>query len=241
MNQTYMRSKELAELAGVTKRALRHYHQVGLLSEPMRDQNGYRKYYATDLVRVLRIKQLASGGMKLSDIKQLLNKEIDEFEFVSQLEENLAAQIEHLQSQLAIVKEIRRTFRIVASYADTANPTATQLFDQSLFALIMGSGAVNHEHVNDVLESAVDAVGPDGVRSFFQRFETLEGRDEIADIEVEGLARELATIAKKIEQNLNFDTSQIDQNIAAQITDLELENLNLIQQRVWNRFKELIS
>jgi DNA-binding transcriptional MerR regulator len=32
----------LAAYAGVTVRALRHYHQIGLLPEPERDHSGYR-------------------------------------------------------------------------------------------------------------------------------------------------------------------------------------------------------
>ncbi|WP_084195160.1 MerR family DNA-binding transcriptional regulator [Streptosporangium amethystogenes] len=37
-----MNSSELGSLAGVTVRALRHYHQVGVLDEPPRGPNGYR-------------------------------------------------------------------------------------------------------------------------------------------------------------------------------------------------------
>ncbi|MEW1841154.1 MerR family transcriptional regulator [Nonomuraea angiospora] len=39
-----MHSGELARLAGVTVRALRQYHQVGVLAEPERGGNGYPKY-----------------------------------------------------------------------------------------------------------------------------------------------------------------------------------------------------
>ncbi|EED6225780.1 MerR family DNA-binding transcriptional regulator, partial [Salmonella enterica subsp. enterica serovar Haifa] len=49
-----MHSNELARLAGVTVRALRHYHQVGILAEPERRSNGYREYDVHDLIRVLR-------------------------------------------------------------------------------------------------------------------------------------------------------------------------------------------
>ena len=35
-----MLSSELAELAGVTVRTLRHYHQIGLLPEPPRTAGG---------------------------------------------------------------------------------------------------------------------------------------------------------------------------------------------------------
>ncbi|WP_270479843.1 MerR family DNA-binding transcriptional regulator [Collinsella tanakaei] len=51
-----MKSNELAKLAGVTVRTLRHYHAIGLLDEPPRQANGYRDYRPEDLLRVLRIR-----------------------------------------------------------------------------------------------------------------------------------------------------------------------------------------
>ena len=51
-----VKSNELAKLAGVTVRTLRHYHAIGLLDEPPRQANGYRDYRPEDLLRVLRIR-----------------------------------------------------------------------------------------------------------------------------------------------------------------------------------------
>ncbi len=69
-----MRSNEVAKLAGVTVRTLRHYHQLGLLAEPERSENGYRDYAATDVARVLRIKRLASLGFPLARIGAILDE-----------------------------------------------------------------------------------------------------------------------------------------------------------------------
>lgn len=68
-----LRSGELAKLAGVTVRTLRHYRTIGLLPDPPRDENGYCSYGIEDLVRVLRIKRLASLGFSLDDIKGMLD------------------------------------------------------------------------------------------------------------------------------------------------------------------------
>jgi DNA-binding transcriptional MerR regulator len=45
---------QLASYAGVTTRAVRHYHQIGLLPEPERDAFGYRSYDAAAVVRLIR-------------------------------------------------------------------------------------------------------------------------------------------------------------------------------------------
>lgn len=37
---------QLASHVGVTVRAIRYYHKVGLLTEPGRDTSGYRRYGA---------------------------------------------------------------------------------------------------------------------------------------------------------------------------------------------------
>ncbi len=64
---------QLAAYAGVTVRAVRHYHQVGLLPEPARDASGYRRYDATDVVRLIRIRTLAEAGVPLARVQDLLD------------------------------------------------------------------------------------------------------------------------------------------------------------------------
>ena len=69
-----MKSSEIAKLAGVSVRTLRHYHAIGLLPEPPRGENGYRDYGAGNLVRLLRIKRLSSLGFSLSRISEVLGR-----------------------------------------------------------------------------------------------------------------------------------------------------------------------
>src|SRR5205823_13214010 len=47
---------QLAAYAGVTIKAVRHYHQRGLLAEPPRDASGYRRYSAQDAIELVKIK-----------------------------------------------------------------------------------------------------------------------------------------------------------------------------------------
>ena len=53
---------ELARLAGVTPRAIRHYHHTGLLPEPTRSANGYRTYGVRALSRLVQIRRLSALG-----------------------------------------------------------------------------------------------------------------------------------------------------------------------------------
>jgi DNA-binding transcriptional MerR regulator len=61
-------TREIAALAGTSLRAVRHYHDVGLLDEPERHNNGYKQYGVAHLVRVLRIKRLTDLGFSLPQI-----------------------------------------------------------------------------------------------------------------------------------------------------------------------------
>jgi DNA-binding transcriptional MerR regulator len=63
---------QLAAYAGVTIKAVRHYHQRGLLAEPPRDSSGYRRYSAQHAIQLVKIKTLAEAGVPLARIKELL-------------------------------------------------------------------------------------------------------------------------------------------------------------------------
>ena len=115
-----MRSKEVAEFAGVTVRTLRHYHQLGILPEPPRSANGYREYGAVDVARVLRIKRLASLGFSLEQVGAMLNREqggieaagssqpIDAYAALDQLDIELAEQIELLREKRRVIDQLKQ-------------------------------------------------------------------------------------------------------------------------------------
>jgi DNA-binding transcriptional MerR regulator len=63
---------QLAAYAGVTIKAVRHYHQRGLLDEPPRDSSGYRRYSAEHAIALVKIKTLAEAGVPLARVKELL-------------------------------------------------------------------------------------------------------------------------------------------------------------------------
>jgi len=90
---------QLAAYAGVTVRAVRHYHKIGLLPEPERDRSGYRTYDAAAVVRLIRIRTLAEGGVPLARVQQLLDAGPAEFaDGVQEIDRNLRAEIRRLRA-----------------------------------------------------------------------------------------------------------------------------------------------
>jgi DNA-binding transcriptional MerR regulator len=96
---------QLAAYAGVTIKAVRHYHQRGLLDEPPRDSSGYRRYSARHAIDLVKIKTLAEAGVPLARIKELLAADPDRF----------AAAITEIDRKLQErARELRRTRERIA-------------------------------------------------------------------------------------------------------------------------------
>lgn len=96
-------TKQLADLAVTTVRAIRHYHQVGVLPEPQRSANGYKQYQIEHLVRVLQIKRLTSIGMTLVQAGEALQDPKHGLEMLQNLEDELDLQIAKLRAAKAEV------------------------------------------------------------------------------------------------------------------------------------------
>jgi DNA-binding transcriptional MerR regulator len=89
---------QVAAYAGVTVRAVRHYHHIGLLPEPARDRSGYRTYNAAAVVRLIRIHTLADAGVPLARVQELLDADPAEFsDGVQEIDKDLRAEIRRLQ------------------------------------------------------------------------------------------------------------------------------------------------
>jgi DNA-binding transcriptional MerR regulator len=96
---------QLAAYAGVTIKAVRHYHKRGLLDEPARDSSGYRRYSAQHAIDLVKIRTLAEAGVPLARIKELLAANPERF----------AASITEIDRSLQErAKELRRTRERIA-------------------------------------------------------------------------------------------------------------------------------
>ncbi|MFI7233500.1 MerR family transcriptional regulator [Nonomuraea angiospora] len=89
---------QLADYAGVTTKAIRHYHERGLLPEPDRDSSGYRRYTAKDAIDLVKIRTLANAGVPLARIKDVLDAGPDALTAaIAEIDHNLQDRIEQLR------------------------------------------------------------------------------------------------------------------------------------------------
>jgi DNA-binding transcriptional MerR regulator len=103
-----MRIGDIAQLAGVTVRTVRHYHQIGLLPEPPRAANGYRLYGLADLIRLMRIARLKGLGLPLDRIAPLLDADHDSGDVLDTLDKDLGREIARLKAQRRTVRQLRQ-------------------------------------------------------------------------------------------------------------------------------------
>lgn len=68
-----MRTKELADIAGISVRTLHYYDTIGLLSPEIDRENGYRNYSDQDVSTLQQILFFRQLNFKLTQIKDILN------------------------------------------------------------------------------------------------------------------------------------------------------------------------
>jgi DNA-binding transcriptional MerR regulator len=97
---------EVAELTGVTVRALHHYDELGLLCPSERSEAGYRLYSYDDLARLREILIWRALGFSLSEIGSLLDdRASDRLSALERQRELVEEKIERLGALAAAVEE----------------------------------------------------------------------------------------------------------------------------------------
>ncbi|MFF1414095.1 MerR family transcriptional regulator [Streptomyces sp. NPDC058289] len=180
-----MRIGEIAALVGVTTRAIRHYHHVGLLPEPDRRPNGYRAYSVRDAVRLARVRRLTELGLSLDEVRDVLADDAGRelAEVLAELDADLArqqAELAERRRRLAVLLAAPpgeaepvspALAELLAKAPATASPSAA--LDREHLSLLDASGAVGEE-----LYAVLGAVAADpAVLALYERLDELADAD----------------------------------------------------------------
>jgi DNA-binding transcriptional MerR regulator len=108
---------DAAAFAGTTPRAIRHYHQIGLLPELARESDDRRRYGYEEMIQLLWIRRMADAGIPLDDVRDAFTgsadiagtteDENDVERVLERLEESLADRHAELQRQVNAVQRMR--------------------------------------------------------------------------------------------------------------------------------------
>lgn len=197
-----MRIGELAGLVGVSTRAVRHYHHLGLLPEPERRANGYREYGLRDAVALARLRRLTELGLGLEEVRDVLADDSGRelHEVLAELDADLARQEEEIRARRARLAALRQqaeehgglpaegpvSDELAAMFREMARTSATLPGPEPAMA-------AKEREVLALLESAGDGAG-ERVAGMLGDFAAAPGAMERA-YEVYGLLDALATVA----------------------------------------------
>ncbi|MFF7142496.1 MerR family transcriptional regulator [Streptomyces nodosus] len=214
-----MRIGELAGIVGITTRAVRHYHRIGLLPEPPRQPNGYREYALRDAVELARIRRLTELGLSLDEVRDVLAGDAgrDLVEILTELDADLARQEEAIRRRRArlgrLLEQAGPTGRLPAEAP--VSPELGALFDDMARAAARLPGpepvmAARERELLALLETGapggdrgpLHAVGrgfrddPDAMRRAYEVYARLDDLAEAAvdDPRVEETARAVVDI-----------------------------------------------
>ena len=241
---TVLRSRELAALGGVTVRTLRHYHSIGLLPEPARDPNGYRRYTLNDLLRLLRIRELTAAGVPLRDIAGDADPGAElQATALTQMEAHLRAQIERLESQRLTVERMRAGLAQSRSNDRHLARTRIGQLDHQIWSLVRATAIHLDPEVQSPVPQLAQALHAATSADWYRAFEQLQDEVEIDPETAEGLARLIVSFAGELAQGspASLLRAQPVLPLARFIDRLVATSLSPAQHTVWVRFLEIWS
>lgn len=97
---------KLAALASVTPNAFRFYERVGLVPEPIKSRGGYRLFGPEALGLIQFIKHAQSSGLKLAEIRALLELQPRSTGCCDEVRRRLLAKRAELQSRIRALEEM---------------------------------------------------------------------------------------------------------------------------------------
>ena len=247
---------QLASYAGVTIRAVRHYHQVGLLPEPERDVSGYRTYGADEVVRLIRIRTLAEAGVPLARVQELLAADAETFaEATSEIDRELRAKIRELQEHRRRIAQLASgdslaVPEVVADYLDRVRAIGTPeaMIEAERDAWIMIAARYPDQIAAFMEEKVRQLEDPRVVRFYRLISQMLAGEgethehlvQEMADLLVE-MFEEAAANGQLEQQDLNMDDSAFVQLLdsMAESHPMVVELQQVLAERGWTGWTQI--
>ena len=138
-----VRIGEAAALAGTTPRAIRHYHQVGLLPEPERGPDDRRRYGYEDIVRLLWIRRMTEAGLSLDDVRSVLTA--DDSRTRQAVLETLDHDLAEKEAVIRRQREVLRRLRRADSDVGLLSPAVGEVLDR------LGAGPLRPDELDALL------------------------------------------------------------------------------------------
>ncbi|PRZ14914.1 MerR family transcriptional regulator [Nesterenkonia sandarakina] len=238
-----MLSSEIAALAGVTVRTVRHYHQVGLLPEPPRSSTGYRHYDISHLVQLLRIKRLTALGVPLSELSAVLDVPSAAEGLLEELDLQAAAEIDRLNARRARIAALRRSGSPpdlapeLAAWRSSPDVSLSEDMSRLEHEQLVLLGHLLGDRGHEVFTEGFAALNAGMIAPLTARFSALDA--ETPDAEVDALILEMVSALRPVQAKL-VDLPPLDDQVAALMDELTQRRLLPVQRRVLREIQEQI-
>lgn len=113
---------ELARLTGVSTKAIRYYEEIGVLEEPERSANGYRKYRPEAVDRLRFVKDAQVTGLTLAEIGTILEQRSKGESTCEHVMVLLDRHLEELEARIATLTKTRSKLMAIAERAHHLDP-----------------------------------------------------------------------------------------------------------------------
>jgi DNA-binding transcriptional MerR regulator len=227
---------KVAEVTGLTPRAVRYYHSIGLVPEPPRDGSGYRRYGGKEVIELVRVARLRALGMPLPQIAERVStadtEDVSLADALGVLADELDAEINRIVATRDRLRELARSETF-----DQPVKTLTQaLQDQGVL------GPADHLGSSEQWAAAVlDAVHPEGMPGVLAEASRLFGnatvmealgplRRRLGRLSTRSSGAEIASLAAEVAAVLSSE--DVDGQVDVGLFELLLtDRLNPVQQR----------
>jgi len=117
---------ELAELAGISRDALRFYEKHGLIMPTARTDSGYRLYSKSDVLRISFILSAKEVGFTLNEIHQLLELEVTKDDKSCQdVKQFVDNKIQVVNQRLTEIKKVKQSLQTLSNACCGGDEPAT--------------------------------------------------------------------------------------------------------------------
>ncbi|HEX3025843.1 MAG TPA: MerR family transcriptional regulator, partial [Clostridia bacterium] len=122
--------KKLAQLSGVSPRALRFYDEIGLLSPARINSSGYRLYGEREVNLLQQILLYRELGLSLEEIKQIVTQ--SDFDVLAALQEHRKQLLEQRTRLDALIENVEKTIRNAKGETSMTDSEKFEGFKQKL-------------------------------------------------------------------------------------------------------------
>lgn len=114
---------QAARRAGVGVETVRFYEREGLIPQPPRPENGFRRYPQDAVSRIRFIRRSKALGFSLREIKDLLSLRVDAAASCGEVKKRAEAKIDDIDGKIRHLQEMKRALTKLTAACRGKGPT----------------------------------------------------------------------------------------------------------------------